>query len=457
MIASWRGLAVLAVIAGVLAVWLAVDVTRTHAPVDRRLVHLDTAKVQRLAWGDLVATRTGTTWKAGNVTLDTAAIDDVLRTLDAATWHRRGGTPGAIHATLDVDKTRIGIGDPLLGAAQTWLVVDGTPLLVDTWVAHALVPGAFALHVRHPFAGAATADRIALHTPDVELDGHPRRLGGKQLADVAAVRALEQALAEVEIGEVARPSGGPSSVELDGATTLVGGPCGDDLATSGPYGQQCIGSAAWNRVVTAAEAVHVDLHPVIAAPRTIVLVDGTVDAHDTQAAPLVHALVTPGTVVASDARALRMITVDGAALGVLPGDAVRRTTDGTVLQIAHEDWRALQQPASAWADPTRWSEDPSAVTQVTIDHAVYSRGAVLGEWTPPRKDLETLAAALAHVQAHDGTAAPTAHTITVTLAPPVGPRTTHTLELGAHCSGAIDARPVVFEPATCRALEAAVH
>ena len=456
MIASWRGIGVLAAIAVLLAVVLAIDVTRTHGPVDRRLVHTDVSRARRLAWGSFVATRTGDTWKAGNVILDAAAVDDVLRTLDGATWHRRGGTPGPIHATLDVDGTHIGIGDPLPGAAQTWLVVDGTPLLVDTWVAHALVPGELALHVQHPFEGAARADRLVLHDPEVELVGHPRRLGGKQLADAATVRALEQALADIDVGEVARPSSGPSSVVLDGATTLVGGPCLDDIAISGPYGQQCIGRVAWNHAVAAAEAIHVDLHPVTAAPKTIVLPDGSVDAHEASAAALVHALITPGTVADSDAKPLRTLTIDGAALEVLPADAVRRSLDGTVLRIAHDDWLALQKPASAYADPTRWSEDPSAVTQIAIDKTTYQRGAVLGEWTPPAK-LDDLAAALAHVQARDGTAAPTSHTITVTLAPPVGSPATHTLELGAHCAGRIDTQPVVFEPATCHALEAATH
>ncbi len=410
--------------------------------------------------------------------LDTDAVNDVLRTLEAATWHRRGGTPGAIHATLEVGKTHIGIADALPGAEQTWIVVDGTPLLVDTWVARALVPDPLALYVRHPFAGAARADRLVMHDPELELVGHPRRLGGKQLADTAAVRELERALAEVGTGEVARPSAGPSSVILDGQTTLVGGPCLDDIATIGPYGQQCIGRVDWNHVVSAAEAVHADLHPVIGAPKTIVLPDGTVDARDASAAALVHALVTPGTIVDRDARPLRTLTIDGAALDVLPADAVRRALDGTVLQIAHDDWLALQEPASAWADPTRWSEDPSAVTAIAIaagssPAVTYRRGAVLGEWAPKgplaAPQLEALASALAHVQARDVAAvqardavgaqapAPAQHTVTVTLAPPVGAPSTHTLELGAHCAGRMDTQPVVFEPPTCRALEAAVR
>ncbi|MBV8761736.1 MAG: hypothetical protein JO257_30860 [Deltaproteobacteria bacterium] len=468
MIASWRGIAVLAAVAAVLAAALLVDLARTPAPADRRLVHKDVAAVQRLAWGDLVATRTGDTWKAGDVILDRDAIADVLRTLEAATWHRRGGTPGAIHATLDVDQTHIGIADPLPGADQTWVVVDGTPLLVDAWVARALVPGALALHVRHPFAAAARANRIALHVPDLELIGHPRRLGGKQLADASAVRALEQALADVETTPAPQPSAGPSSVALDGDTTLVGGACGDDLASAGPYGPSCIGHAAWDRVAAAAEAVQVDLHPVTAVPKTIVLPDGAIDAHETAAAALVHALVTPGVVADSTAKPLRTLTIDGTPLDVLPTDAVRRASDGTVLTIAHDDWLALQRPAAAWADPTRWSEDASAVSTIAIGGTTYHRGAVLGEWTPATPlaaaSLDELATALAHVQARDaGAATPpmvpaaaTPHAITVTLAPPVGAAQTHTLALGAACAGRIDGTPVTFEPATCTALERAL-
>lgn len=460
MIASWRGIGVLVAIAVLLAAVLVVDLTRTHAPADRRLVHMHFDKVRRLAWGRFAATRAGTTWKAGDVILDTAAVDDVLRTLEAATWHRRGGTPGTIHATLDVDQTHIGIGDPLPGAEQTWIVVDGTPLLVDTWVARALVPGELALHVQHPFEGAARADRLVLHAPDVELVGHPRRLGGNQLADAATVRELEQSLADVEIADVSMPSSGPSSVVLDGATTLVGGDCKTGmLATSGPYGHQCIDQLRWHDVIAAANAVHADLHPVVTSPKTIVLPDGTIDAHDTAAAALVHALVTPGTIAESTGKPLRTLTVDGAALDVLPGDRVRRGLDGAALKIAHDDWLALQQPVSAWADPTRWSEDPSAVTSIAVGGVTYRRGSVLGEWTPTKplraRELDALAGALAHVQARDAAPAPTTHTITVTLAPPVGAPAMHTLALGAACAGRLDNQPVVFEPATCAALEAA--
>ena len=468
MIASWRGILVLAVLAVALAALLVVDVTHTHAAVDRRLVHVDTSKVRRLAWADLVATRTGTTWKVGSDVLDRAAIQDVLRTLEAATWHRRGGTPGTIHATLDVDKTHIGIGDPLPGSSQTWLVVDGTPLLVDTWVARALVPGALALHVQHPFAGAGGSDQITVG--QTQLRGRPRTLPDGRIADVAAVAALERALAEVEVIGLGDAQGGGTMTPVLVADVVasVGGSCdasGSTVAVWGTVGSECIPNAAWARVVEAARAANaVERRPVTAVPRKLQFIggdDGTpLFAHDAATAPLVHALVTPGTPVGAvkpGTKQLATLLVDADVIDVLPDDLVLRRLDGEVIRIAHADWLALQQPASAYADPTRWSEDPSAVTEITVDKTTYRRGAVLGEWTPPAKDLEPLAAALAHVQARDGAAAPIAHTISVTLAPPVGPQATHSLELGARCAGRIDGNPVVFEPATCRALEAAIH
>ncbi|HSN28247.1 MAG TPA: hypothetical protein VLT45_18305, partial [Kofleriaceae bacterium] len=78
MIASWRGLGVLAAIALLLAVVLAVDLSRTPPATDRRLVHMDFDKVQRLAWGPFVANRAGDHWQAGDTTLDTDAVNDVL-------------------------------------------------------------------------------------------------------------------------------------------------------------------------------------------------------------------------------------------------------------------------------------------------------------------------------------------------------------------------------------------
>lgn len=465
MIASWRGIAVLAAIAVALAALLVFDVTRSHGPADRRLVHIDIAKVTELTWDGTHVVRSGNAWKQGDAILDSGAVADVLNTLASATWHRHGGRMQGAHHTLQVAGTTIQLGDELAGTAQTCLVVNGTRLLVDTWVANALFPEPLALRVRFPFAAAPRADYLHVRGAGVEvaLAGHPRTFAEHAgIADVSAVHALEAALAESEaVGTGDAVWKGPFLVALGDSVTDVGYGADGQMTIYGPYGSESITVESWQRILDAAAAIEIDPHPLIAAPRSISLPDGTLDSHDSNAAALVHALVTPGTVVTSDARPLREIHVDGAEVDVLPGDLVRRMADSIVLHIAHADWLALQEPASAWADPTRWSEDPSAVSSIAVGAVTYHRGAVLGEWTPTSplaaKDLEALAAALAHVQARDAAAAPTAHTLTVTLAPPVGPPVTHGLELGAHCTGRIDTTPVVFEPATCKALETALH
>lgn len=498
MIASLRGLVVLGALAFVLAVAVIIDVVRGSGPLDRRLVHQDLSYAQRLTWPDLTAQRSGDSWQsvnlmpkpgeeAGIVILDTAAINDVLRTLAAARWHRRGGSPGTVHTTLDVDGTKIQIADPLPGSDQTWLVVDGTSLLVDGWVARALAPGALALHVRHPLASAARSDTITMFGPDehftidVHLKGHPRRDAGSGLfAPVDGTRALERAFADAEavgLGRSAGSAGDPTiglNVFLDDAAATVLGSCNglvDLVAIHSIYGDECITKTAWDRIVEAARplANGVELRPVLGEPATVTLADGTaVDLHADQAAALVHALVTPAQSTARMAPPAELthltVTLRGgekAELRVWPSDYVLRVADGAVLQLAHADWLALQAPASTYADPTRWSEDPTTVETIGAGGVTYHRGAVLGEWTPAgplnAAAVTALAAGLASVRARDAAPAPTAHIFTVTLAPPVGAQVTHTLELGSKCAGRIDGKPVTFEPTTCQALEHAVH
>ena len=397
MIASLRGLVVLVVIAAVLAVAVVVDAVLTSGPVDHRLVHQDLAYAQHLEWPDLTAQRAGSGWQSVNLTpkpgeesgiviLDTAAIDDVLRTLEAARWHRRGGAPGTIHTTLDVDGTKIGIADPLPGSDQTWLVVDGTSLLVDGWVARALAPGALALHVRHPFASAARSDTITMFGGDanINLKGHPRRDAATGLfAPLDATRALEQALADAEVvglGKADASAGGaatPMNLFLDQTAAVAGGSCSglvDLVAVHSIYGDECLTKAAWDRIVEAARplAHGVELRPVLGEPATVTLADGTtVDLHADQAAPLVRALATPAQSTAHLAPPPEVthltVTMRGgerAELHVWPNDLVLRVADGAVLQLAHADWLALQAPASTYADPTRWAEDPIASTAV---------------------------------------------------------------------------------------------
>jgi hypothetical protein len=254
---------------------------------------------------------------------------------------------------------------------------------------------------------------------------------------------------------------------------------------TGTYGDGCIRADAWQAVAGTVdtqlgEQHAIDLRPVPVEPTSATLLDGTVitfgppphagdmDADRDRVDELRAVLTTDGSFVASGSTSTAtpigtIAVVDKAGahwdVEVLPGNLVRRTVDHVVLTIAA--WPILQRPGTAYLDPTRWSEDRFAVTEMSIDGVTYTRGAVVGEWTrtPPGKaspdKLETLAAALATVRAPLATeTAKPAHKVTVKLAPPVGEPATHTLEVGAGCVGTVDGQRVRFEPTLCSAIAA---
>lgn len=490
MIASRRGLAILGAIAAVLAIWVAVDLSSTPSPVNRALVPgFDPARVTTLAWPDVTATRTGDTWKQGSIALDPDAISDVLRTLEAARWHRRASasSAGEVHRTLTVGRTQIGFGRALEGTDQVWLVVDGEALLVDGWVARALDRTPLDLRVRHPLASVPRAESLSISTGlhTIELSGHPRRYANGPLADAVALRSLEDQLAELEIVAIPDKVDGARTGEVhaDGVVLEIRGPCTGHpelVAVTGTYGDGCIRADAWQAAAHEAdvrfgEQRAIDLRPVPVEPTTATLLDGTViafgpppragdkDADRDRVGELLTALTHPSTRADSAAPPLGTLAVVDKAgthwdLQILPGNLVRRTADQIVLTVPPD---ILQRPGSAYVDPTRWSEDRFAVTQITLDGVTYARGAVIGEWTRTPKGpvaadkLEALAAALATVRAPTATRTvnPT-HTLTVTLAPPIGEAATHTLAVGPRCLGTADGQPVRFEPQLCAAITA---
>ena len=169
MIATWRGVIALAVVALALALAVALDTPRAPGSIDRAIVPGFGGIAARLAWHrppapDVVVVRQPDgTWRLQQppAELDNRAVETVLATLRGARWHRRGARAraGTIHATLDVDRHVIELGDAIAGTDQGWLVVDSTALLVDGWVRRALDPDPLALRERHPFAEAATGAR----------------------------------------------------------------------------------------------------------------------------------------------------------------------------------------------------------------------------------------------------------------------------------------------------------
>ena len=453
----------------------------------------DPARVTRLVWPDVEATREGNTWKQGSIALDADAIADVLRTLQAARWHRRASasSAGQVHRTLNIDQphghTEIAIGRALVGTDQIWLVIDGEALLVDGWVARALDRTPLDLRVRHPLASAPRAQTLSISTGQhtIELAGRPRRYANGPLADAAALRPLEDQLAALEVVAIPDKVDGARTAEVhaDAVAFEIHGPCAghpDLLAESGTYGDGCIRADAWQAAAHAfderfGEQRAIDLRPVPVEPTRATLLDGTVitfgpppragdqDADRDRVTELYAALTHAGTRADSTAKPLGTIAIVDRAgahwdVEVLPGNLVRRVVDQIVLTVPAD---ILQRPGALYLDPTRWSEDRFAVTEITVDGVTYTRGAVVGEWTrtPPGAvtpdKLEALAAALATVRAPlaTGTQAPR-HEVTVKLSPPVGEPATHVLEVGTGCLGSVDGERVRFEPALCDAISA---
>ena len=224
MIASWRGLAIAAVIAVVLAITVAVDLGRTRGAKDRALVPgFDPDRVTELVWERagrpaIRVVRAGDAWETrspsstsrdavAHVPADASAVGDVLAALRGARWHRRGA-PTPVHATLTVvagtERHVLGIGEPIAGTEQTWIVRDGRGVVVDRWAARALDRDLLALRIKAPLADVRGAQTIVIEGESharLRIDGRPRQLhapdGFVLAADVAG--ELERALAGVTI------------------------------------------------------------------------------------------------------------------------------------------------------------------------------------------------------------------------------------------------------------------
>lgn len=140
MIASLRGVIALAIVMVVVALAVVLDPPAGPVTVDRAVLgHLETAPTQ-LVWTrprgpDVTLERApGGRWTMvkPKAACDARAVEAVLATLRGARWHRRGerGRAGTIHATLALTGHVIELGEPIHGADQVWIVVDGTAMLV---------------------------------------------------------------------------------------------------------------------------------------------------------------------------------------------------------------------------------------------------------------------------------------------------------------------------------------
>ncbi len=511
MIASARGLAILAAVAGALLVILLVAGPRDDGPVDRSLLPgFDADKVTSISFqhGQLSSRidRAGDTWRIAQPPgiANPATVDAVFTALRGGRWHRRGpasqaDVPAESRAStgITVGSTSFSIGKELPGTGQTWIVRrdrhGSDALLVDSWVANALTPSPLELRVLHPFeCGPATT--ITATTPDGSLRiEHGRLVEPTQLwLDERLLRALADACANLEIRSL---DGHPDAqqalrIAADARTLVQSGSCDDPrlVHVETPSGGGCVDAsaiedlrAAIHSILTATHDA-IDLRPLPVEPATLTLQDGSVldlakqprigdaDADPDQVRELVGALSARGErALPRPSRAptatIRVVDRAGAEITLelfARERAIGRAGEPGVIRVGDAAWTTITRPSSALRDPTRWREDVTTLSSLTLDHVTYKRGAVLGEWTREPAGtfdptlVDALAETLATMRAPAGPPPRRiAHRLTVTFTPPVGAPTKHTIEFAAPtsegCAARVDGVAVVLPLASCTA------
>jgi len=192
---------------------------------------------------------------------------------------------------------------------------------------------------------------------------------------------------------------------------------------------------------------------------------GDHDADPERVAELLAALAGPATPVEhSSAAQVATLTVspragDDVTLDFYADHTLARHGELGALRPAPEQWTVLTRPTAAFVDATRWAEEPTTIASVVVDGAAFARGQVIGEWTGgvDHELLDALATALAVVRAPAGPAPDRVeHRVELRVAPPVGPATTHHLDIGpasVHgCAALADGAPVVLPLAGCTAV-----
>lgn len=511
MIASRLGLAIAMLLAVVLGVVVLVD-RGDDAPASRALAPgFETDKLARLAWSragqpDIVLARAGTAWRwtkpLADVPADAAAIDAIVAALRGGRWHRRAALAKA--GTLEVTLTaaagartlKVGIGDAIAGADQTWLAIGDHAYLVDAWIARALAPEPLALREVRPLRDIAAANTIVIERLEpqpfaLRLEGMPRRLVRPAAVYIAppAIDALHRALAALAIVEVpAKPGRVTTTFTIDAPLLVTveqrDAGCRDGfVAVSGTYGPGCIASGPWEDVERAIAALRaapvtlVDPRPLPFDPVTLTLADGGVldlakrprigdrDADPPRIAELLATLGSPaapaessgGIVTATLVATSRANTT--VTLELLANKRIRRQGEPVELALGAGAWDVLARASAAYADPTPWTEEPTTIRTITIDTQTFTRGAVVGEWTGAKDGarIEALARMLAKPQVTAAPRPPTKmlHAVSFEVVAPGASPVTHALRLGDRCVALVDTQALALEPALCTAITAA--
>ncbi len=491
MIASVRGLVVLAAIALALAVLVlainppaaAVSEARTLGAPEK----IESFMVAPAGRESITVTKERDGWRiiqdARNASADVATVDALLAALRGGKWHRRASPEVAVPllGELQIGDLRIGVGRTLPGTDQAWLVMRGQALLVDGWVARALLPDPLALRMRRPLADVE-GKRIEIG--EVRLEGREQRAPVIRWINERTYSELTRVLGELEyVALDGTPSTPGPAISVDGDETREAGTCanGRIFVTAG-IGNGCVERAAWQAALAAFEPLRlagsesiIDTRP---APFTVGVVrfasgetlnvagrpvldsGGAVDV--TRVNELVTALATPATIVprpagASPATRLELRATDGSPVTLeLYGNVVAREGESFGLQPAAEQMTILERAPAGLRESVLWREDPIAITSFELDGVTYTRGAVLGEWTrTPAGTVDTavvdaVVETIATLKGPSGSPpARVAHRLTLRFTPPAGEPRAHTLELGAPtataCSARVDGKPVQLD------------
>jgi hypothetical protein len=443
VIASRRGLAVLAVLACVLLVVLVVDVVRRDAPRDRTLVPgFDESSVVRLGWTAhpvgpyLTLERAkGGSWRRTAPTpgaVEQTPVQSLLATLRGARWHRvKERDPredSMAHLAIDHARGRIElwIGRAPVGDAQTWIGIGDRSYLVDAWVTRALMPSPLDLAISAPLAAIASAPAYTID--GVRIEGSPRRLAprastspptspttaGAFVLDPAFVGELERALADLVIDDLPRAPmghGEVTTIEMPGTRVALGGPCESRVYLGATTGDGCVPREKADAVVALVAKLHTPTAIVARAPvpvgvESVTFADGktldlrkrpTVDGADANLDEVMALMtvlrtpVDPSDVVAisSTPSSSKDTSIGTLAIGtgrdtiqlvLLRGNLVAREGEPFALRLAPDAFAVLQRGAAAYKELTPWREEPTTIDEIAIDGVTWKRGAVLGEW-----------------------------------------------------------------------------
>jgi hypothetical protein len=457
MIATARGVLVLAIIAVVLAILVVIVGPAQPSAVDRTILAAEPTELVVMRQGEppvtLVKRGNEWRWREPDVRADPATVDGILTALRAR-WHRTGTPAGKRHGSLRVGTATIEIGESLAGTEQTWIIRGDRAFLVDNWIARALVPSRVALRVRQPFTGAGTV----IEADDVRVEGTHRITPTAAWIDPAVVAQFHAAAAAVDIIALEGQRGAPGlDVAIDGRRVTRIGSCGSRTLIATPDGEGCVDTEMWKELEAAARALRdapPDKRPVPVTPTTITFADGTVlgrDADRDRVDELITALQTPGELAPRKGTPTGKLVVGDITLELF-ADGVARAGEPMMIRTPHI--ATIARPSSAYRDSTRWREDAMTIQSISVDGKTFTRGAVLGEWTGAKEPalVEALAATLAIVRAPSISAVPAAaHHISVTFVPPTGAPSTHTIEIGARCAGRIDGQPAMVPADLCSA------